>query len=671
METKIRNIIIGIIVGVILVIVIALVLIFTLGKGGSVTTDCNKPGTLCGDGRVCGSDQMCRNCQSDDDCNQLQKGYKCNIQTGKCVPSSKNRDDVIIQYSLVCPQLINFKTGAQYKNKEICFFSGENIPVKSIDGVISGMKCYSIPNVNSYFKTTGSDTDDILINNPAGVISQDKKYFYPADDDNILWIKQKGEDNIVCPILESLMVYDYQVSTYFYVKQIPNPLVNTQIKLYPSISLSSNNQGNIVLSWGLNDNMQRIYLSTDYGYTFIDVTPVELIYNNSTYSFSRTCVSPRDGKYQLFTTSTEKTAQLYVSNDFGKTWRGISNVNIFVGNCCMSYDGKYQIAVSYNGIWRSEDYGNTFIYIEFPRAIDPSVCPTKDSASRWLDLSNPGNYQKCTSDEVMTGLCGGGGDKDCRSSSGKPIQGRIKCTKVGNLPWYNSNKHSSNSYNADVYCSNQSVGQKVCMSGKHSDCDGGNTRKVIGCVGNWDLDKTDIKTQPLSGDGKGKNLECPAGYILTGFCNGGSDHDCKGGKYFTWLQCTKCNGFLPQLYLQGVATNYEGDLVYVQRGYFYYYSTDYGKTFKMIKNINNISSFVMTYDGSKIFTIAPDGLYVSTDNNNKGGKFTTKLSDLPDKSFTNISCSPSGNIVSLYKLNSAGVYVSLDGGKTWKVPSLQ
>jgi photosystem II stability/assembly factor-like uncharacterized protein len=89
---------------------------------------------------------------------------------------------------------------------------------------------------------------------------------------------------------------------------------------------------------------------------------------------------------------------IYRSNDFGQTWRNVSNTNGFNENnwiaVSMSSDGKYQTAVeSYGNVFVSKDFGVTWTIIQDSRF----------SNQNWISvsISATGQYQTVVQDNAL------------------------------------------------------------------------------------------------------------------------------------------------------------------------------------------------------------------------------------------------------------------------------
>jgi photosystem II stability/assembly factor-like uncharacterized protein len=89
---------------------------------------------------------------------------------------------------------------------------------------------------------------------------------------------------------------------------------------------------------------------------------------------------------------------IYRSNDFGQTWRNVSNTNGFTENnwidVAMSSDGKYQTAIeSYGHIFKSVDFGITWTMIE------DEILTNQNWIS--VDISATGQYQTIVQDNGL------------------------------------------------------------------------------------------------------------------------------------------------------------------------------------------------------------------------------------------------------------------------------
>lgn len=122
----------------------------------------------------------------------------------------------------------------------------------------------------------------------------------------------------------------------------------------------------------------QIYISNDYGKTWATRTN---FYNLSWYDIAMSS----DGKRQ---TAVADGDYIYISNDYGNTWVAKGLIKSWYG-IAMSSDGKYQTAVSYtpfgqSNLYVSNDYGNNWV----PRG------PTLEFAK--IAMSSDGKYQTAT-----------------------------------------------------------------------------------------------------------------------------------------------------------------------------------------------------------------------------------------------------------------------------------
>jgi len=195
MNTKI---IIYVVIGVIALIVIALVLIFTLGKGVSAPSECEKVGSLCDDGRVCASNHMCQNCINNDSC---PIGYICDKSSGKCSPHTDTRDELIKNYKLYC---VDVKSDDGSKTMNLCFTdSTMNVPIYPT----IGKNC----NKDGSSSTFSIDqTRDQIIGNPQANMNSKNSAWIPFDDSKRLYYQQDTHDPPVMCILSDDHHYDCQ-----------------------------------------------------------------------------------------------------------------------------------------------------------------------------------------------------------------------------------------------------------------------------------------------------------------------------------------------------------------------------------------------------------------------------------------------------------------------------
>ena len=183
------SIIIGAVVGVILVVIIALVLVFTLGKDGSAPSDCDHTqGKLCKDGRICGPDNQCQNCVE----GQCPIGYLCNESKGTCYVHTDTRDELIQKYKLYC---VDMKSSDGKTTKNVCFTDSTlNVPIYPL----IGKDCETVGSASSYDL---GPTNDNIIGNPAGNMSDDNKTWIPFDDSKMLYYQPNIYKNPVMCIL--------------------------------------------------------------------------------------------------------------------------------------------------------------------------------------------------------------------------------------------------------------------------------------------------------------------------------------------------------------------------------------------------------------------------------------------------------------------------------------
>jgi photosystem II stability/assembly factor-like uncharacterized protein len=138
--------------------------------------------------------------------------------------------------------------------------------------------------------------------------------------------------------------------------------------IFVSISLTGKYQ--TIVSSG-----DTVYTSSDYGMTWkgLDINSelYDITENSQNNVYQSVEMFPNagvalsyNGLYQTIVAE-----YIYRSNDFGQTWRNVSNTNGFTENnwidVAMSSDGKYQTAIeSYGHIFKSVDFGITWTMIE-------------------------------------------------------------------------------------------------------------------------------------------------------------------------------------------------------------------------------------------------------------------------------------------------------------------
>ena len=106
---------------------------------------------------------------------------------------------------------------------------------------------------------------------------------------------------------------------------------------------------------------EAIYLSTDYGNTWITTTIIDDQYGEFDDHNWVGCDMSSDGQYM---TAIEVTGEIYISSDFGNNWTKNDNANVRDRqwqDISISATGKFQTAVEKNGyVFISLDYGVTW-----------------------------------------------------------------------------------------------------------------------------------------------------------------------------------------------------------------------------------------------------------------------------------------------------------------------
>lgn len=401
MKAKTRNIIIGVVIGLILTVIIVGILIFTSKSSNNPTpTDqCNEIGMLCGNGRVCNPNKICSNCSTDEDCNKKQSGYICS--EGRCTNRAyKTRQEVIDEFGLTCADLTNSTNTNEKVN--ICFIDeNKTLPVNSISGNITGMKCYSSDSsdISNYSKSLGREIDDMAINNPPGAVSQNGEVFYPANDNSVVWMKQTDTPNVVCPVLDSIS-FLHNNNFYFYSSPTDKPLIKDMSKLNPK-TISASNSGIVSSLWNVIVDPESPSVNDVQFYTNLNIPDsYKKLYGDAINSsvdanYERVCISPRDGMCQLFTTSPiTVSSSLLTYNPNNKPPKlmltGIyaDSDNAPIGkvfNCCMSYDGTYQAIDTVKGIYLSSDKGSS--YEDNSSSFHHITFNGSDSAEKYIGIS--------------------------------------------------------------------------------------------------------------------------------------------------------------------------------------------------------------------------------------------------------------------------------------------
>ena len=125
------------------------------------------------------------------------------------------------------------------------------------------------------------------------------------------------------------------------------------------VSISLNGKYQTIVSCG--DN---IYLSEDYGLSWRSQDYDSEIYQSvETFPTCGVALS-YNGQYQTIVTE-----NIYVSDDFGRTWVNVSDYNGFEdrnwSGVAMSSDGQYQTAIEAGGdVHISNDYGKTWLFVD-------------------------------------------------------------------------------------------------------------------------------------------------------------------------------------------------------------------------------------------------------------------------------------------------------------------
>jgi photosystem II stability/assembly factor-like uncharacterized protein len=173
-------------------------------------------------------------------------------------------------------------------------------------------------------------------------------------------------------------------------------IVNT-IKNWWAISMSATGQYQTAVStYDDPDKGGYIYISNDYGLSWIDVTPKNIITPGYYYGVSLSY----SGKIQLtvITTYSNSTGEVFLSSytlsyDYGLTWTDPVPLGINLLGCVVNkspdetIDGKYQYLVEQggDGIFRSDDFGVTWNLI-YPNSL----------LWQYITVSETGKYVYCS-----------------------------------------------------------------------------------------------------------------------------------------------------------------------------------------------------------------------------------------------------------------------------------
>jgi len=167
--------------------------------------------------------------------------------------------------------------------------------------------------------------------------------------------------------------------------------------IFVSISLTGKYQ--TIVSSG-----DTVYTSNDYGITWkgLDINSelYDVTENSQNNVYQSVEMFPNAGvalSYNGFY-QTVVAEYIYRSNDFGQTWRNVSNTNGFTENnwiaVDMSSDGKYQTAIeSYGLVFASRDFGVTWTSLQDDRLINKNWISVAKSAT--------GQYQTIVQDNAL------------------------------------------------------------------------------------------------------------------------------------------------------------------------------------------------------------------------------------------------------------------------------
>lgn len=182
---------------------------------------------------------------------------------------------------------------------------------------------------------------------------------------------------------------------------------------------------------------------------------------------------------------------------------------------------------------------NTCSYFKSP--ITLVDCFDANSDERSIFGNNHGTADiHCNENEVMTGACTSGKDKNCNGNSFKVI-----CTKINEgHKWTSSIRPNNSSKNQGSwnYCNIDTFGKEeaivgMCSSGKHADCNYGNSSNQVYCAVNPFIYTSSATRKLYEGEGHsvvGKYSEAPNCHTNDGdyqyaikFCTSGENADCK------------------------------------------------------------------------------------------------------------------------------------------------
>ena len=104
--------------------------------------------------------------------------------------------------------------------------------------------------------------------------------------------------------------------------------------------------------------------------------------------------------------------------------------------------------------------------------------------------------------------------------------------------------------------------------------------------------------------------------------------------------------------------SYDGKIVFIQSGYWYYYSNNYGikDSIKGVKSLTGMSNFAITYDGGTVYTVVSNAAgckllkyEIKEDVSSPNFKYVCDIADTnpfaANDDTIRIKCSPTGKII--------------------------
>jgi hypothetical protein len=97
--------------------------------------------------------------------------------------------------------------------------------------------------------------------------------------------------------------------------------------------------------------------------------------------------------------------------------------------------------------------------------------------SNELHSRSYGEWNICSQDKIMIGVCGSASGRDCNNINRGPNYTEAQCAKYSAFKiWYNDCVHLRGGYGVEVECPKKMVLIAWCGSGRNGDCDGSYTQ---------------------------------------------------------------------------------------------------------------------------------------------------------------------------------------------------